>query len=131
MAAPDTIAASDVLNASKGMLQKQLYAIFTEPTSGMGPVLEVLEKHLQFQVGLEKRGIMVAAGPFWTDDETSWAGEGMVIVRAGSRDEAVAIAESDPMHQSGARRFTVRPWLINEGTMTLKVGFSDQRAEFL
>ena len=57
MPAPDTIAASDVLNASKGMLQKQLYAIFTEPTSSMGPVLEMLEKHLDFQVDLDRRGI--------------------------------------------------------------------------
>jgi hypothetical protein len=33
-----------------------------------------------FQVGLEKEGIMYAAGPMWTDDEQSWEGEGLVVV---------------------------------------------------
>jgi hypothetical protein len=28
------------------------------------------------------------------------------------------------MHASGARDFRVRPWLINEGTITIKVNFA-------
>ena len=40
----------------------------------------------------------------------------MVIVRADTPAEAAAIAERDPMHKAGARRFRVRPWLINEGS---------------
>ncbi|WP_233270608.1 YciI family protein [Chachezhania sediminis] len=125
---PKSVPAAGVLEASKGMLQKQLYAIFTTPVDGMGPVFANLEEHLKFQVSLEQQGIMFAAGPMWTDDEQSWEGEGMVIVRAGSRKEAVAIAENDPMHRAGARRFTVRPWLINEGSMTVRIDFSTQRA---
>ncbi|WP_121062471.1 YciI family protein [Chachezhania antarctica] len=125
---PTSVPAAGVLEASQGMLQKQLYAIFTRPVNGLGPVFANIEEHLKFQVGLEERGIMFAAGPLWTDDEQSWEGEGMVIVRAGSRDEAVAIAESDPMHKAGARSFTVRPWLINEGSITIRVDFSAQRA---
>ena len=38
----------------------------------------------------------------------------MVIIRAGSLAEAKEIAASDPMHASGARSYTVRPWLVNE-----------------
>lgn len=115
----------DILEASKGMLQKQLYVYFTKPTGGMGPVMENIEDHLKFQMSLEERGIMFGAGPFWTDDEQSWQGEGMVIIRAGSLAEARAIAESDPMHKAGARSFTVRPWLLNEGTVTVKLRYSD------
>ena len=58
-------------------------------------------------------------------------GDGMVIIRAGSLAEARAIAEEDPMHQCGARSFTVRPWLLNEGTITLKVRYSDGSREFI
>jgi hypothetical protein len=29
------------------------------------------------------------------------------------------------MHKAGARAFTVRPWLVNEGGLTIKVSFSD------
>ena len=126
-----TVTAQDVLDASKGMLQKQLYVIFTRPTNGLGPVMEQIAPHLEYQVDLEARGIMFGAGPFWTDDEKGWEGEGMVIVRAGSIEEARRIAAEDPMHASGARAFTVRPWLLNEGTLTLKVRFSDGSREVI
>ena len=60
------------------------------------------------------------------DTETDWQGEGMVIVRAASLAEARAIAEADPMHSSGARKFRVRPWLLNEGSYTVTVRYSEQ-----
>jgi uncharacterized protein YciI len=125
------VTAADVLQASKGMLQKQLYVVFTRPTGGLGPVMANLGPHLEFQIDLERRGIMFGAGPFWTDDGARWEGEGMVIIRAGSLAEARAIAESDPMHKSGARSFTVRPWLLNEGTVTVKITYSDGKREIL
>jgi uncharacterized protein YciI len=121
-----SVPAAGVMDASRAMLQKQLYAIFTKPVNGMGPVFEHLEEHLQFQVSLEREGVMFAAGPMWSDDEQSWEGEGMVVVRAGSRQEAIAIAQRDPMHVSGARSFQVRPWLINEGTLTVRLDYSSQ-----
>ena len=122
---------ADVMEASREMLQKQLYAIFTTPTAGIGPVIETMEEHLSFQVQLEREGIMYAAGPMWTDDEASWEGEGMVVVRAASREEAIAIAERDPMHVKKARSFRVRPWMINEGTITVRLDNSSQRFEIL
>ncbi|WP_422019458.1 YciI family protein [Roseibium sp.] len=117
----------DILKASAGMLQKQLYVVFTTPTNGLGPVMENIEEHLNFQVDLEQRGIMLGAGPFWADDEHTWNGEGMVIIRADSLEHACQIAETDPMHSSGARSFTVRPWLLNEGRITVEVNFSTGR----
>ncbi|MEE9275619.1 MAG: YciI family protein [bacterium] len=125
------VTVEDVLKASEGTLQKQMYVYFTTPTGGLGPVLENLKEHLAFQNDLERRGIMFGAGPHWTDDEKTWEGDGMVIVRAGSLAEAREIAESDPMHKSGARSFTARPWLMNEGTVTIKVTYSDGKREVL
>ena len=101
----------DVLNASSEMLNKDLYVVFTKPANGMKAVMENLEEHLKFQISLEKNGVMFGAGPFWEDNEIDWNGEGMVIIRANSLDHANQIAATDPMHQSGARNFTVRPWL--------------------
>ncbi len=125
------ISAQDVLNASAGCLQKQMYVYFTKPANGLGPVMENLEDHLKFQVELEQKGIMFGAGPFWTDDEQRWEGEGMIIIRAESIAEARKIAESDPMHASGARTFTLRPWLLNEGMVTMKVTYSDGGREVI
>lgn len=115
-----------VMQASSAMLQKQLYAIFTTPAGAIEAVLASMEEHLAFQVSLEKDGILYAAGPMWSDDEKTWEGEGLVVVRAGSRDAAIAIAQRDPMHRSGARRFTIRPWMINEGTVTVRLDMSSQ-----
>jgi uncharacterized protein YciI len=123
---PKAVPSAAVKEASSAMLQKQLYAIFTKPGNGLGAVFAHLEEHLAFQVQLEKDGVMYAAGPMWTDDEEHWEGEGLVVVRAASRAEAVAIAERDPMHKSGARSFHVRPWMINEGSMTVRLDYSTQ-----
>jgi uncharacterized protein YciI len=125
------VPAADVRVASKAMLQKQLYAILTSPTNGLEPVFAKLEEHLAFQVKLEREGTMFAAGPLWTDDEQHWRGEGMVIVRANSVEEARSIAERDPMHRSGARSFHIRPWMINEGSLSVRLNFSSQSFEVI
>ena len=103
--------------------------IFTTPTNGIAPVLDNLQRHLDYQESLERRGVMVAAGPHWTDDEQRWDGEGMVVIRADSRANAEAVAKEDPMHTSGARRYRVRPWLVNEGTLSVKINFASGRFE--
>lgn len=126
---PKAVPAAAVREASSAMLQKQLYAIFTTPTDGLGAVFGNLDAHLAYQMQLEKDGIMFAAGPMWTDDEAHWEGDGMVVVRAASRAEAIAIAENDPMHQAGARSFTVRPWMINEGSLRVTLNYATQKFE--
>jgi hypothetical protein len=110
---------------AKGVLAKPLYVIFTKPANGLDAVRQHLAEHLQYQKDLEARGITFGAGPFANDSETEWSGEGMVIVRAASMQEARALAEADPMHRSGARTFHVRPWLLNEGSYTVTVRYSE------
>jgi hypothetical protein len=55
----------------------------------------------------------------------------MIIVRAASVAEATAIAQADPMHRNGVRTFRVRPWLLNEGSYTLTVRYSEQHRSVL
>ena len=117
------------LSKERGYLAKQLYVIFTTPANGIAPVLENLQRHLDYQESLEQRGVIFAAGPHWSDDEQRREGDGMVVIRAGSLAEAEAIAKDDPMHASGARCYRVRPWLVNEGTMSIKLNFASGRFE--
>jgi hypothetical protein len=132
MAGP-VVAADEVraLCEKEGFLAKQLYVVFTTPTGGMDAVMANIKDHLAFQVELEKQGIMFAAGPHWTDDEKEWKGDGMVVVRAKSLVEAKEIAARDPMHKSGARKFIVRPWFVNEGTVTVRLNFSKKSFEMV
>ncbi len=118
------ITKADILEATKGMLQKQLYVVSTRPSGRLEPVMAVLEEHLDFLVQLGKDGVLFGAGPHWADDEHSWNGEGMVILRADNLADARQIAAQDPMHSSGARTFTVRPWLLNEGGIGVRFDFS-------
>jgi uncharacterized protein len=119
------------LSKKEGFLAKQLYAVFTTPTNGIGPVMENVKEHLAFQVKLEKEGIMFAAGPNWTDDEKSWEGDGMVVIRANSLADAKQIMERDPMHKSGARKFKIRPWLVNEGMVSVRLNYSQGTFEMI
>lgn len=108
-----------------GLLAKKLYVYFTTPTNGLGPVRENIEAHLAYQHEIEQKGIMVAAGPFADDAEENMTGEGMIIIRANSMEEARAVADADPMHKSGARSYRLRPWCMNEGKITVEITFSD------
>jgi uncharacterized protein YciI len=127
------VPAKDIAEESRrrGYLARQLYIVSTRPLNGIGAVMENLATHLAFQEELERDGIMFAAGPNWTDDEQEWEGDGTVVIRANSLAEAREIAARDPMHANGARTFTVRPWLVNEGSITVQLGLASGRFKLL
>lgn len=110
------------------MAKLELFVVFSSPSGGLGPVMAQMPAHLQHQIDLERRGIMFAAGPLFGDDGEIWAGDGMFVLRAASMADAVEIAKSDPMHASGARTFRIRPWMLNEGTLTIRVSLSQGTA---
>jgi hypothetical protein len=118
--------AQDVIGLSKreGFLAKQLYVISTTPADGIKAEMDNIREHLAFQTELEKDGILFPADPTWTDDENPWQGDCMVVFRAKSFAEAREIAARNLMHKSGARKFAVRPWLVNEGTTLVRLNYS-------
>jgi uncharacterized protein YciI len=121
----------------KGVLGMQLYAIMTEPAGSPGSsgqdhmqaIIDNIGPHLAYQKQLEATGIMFAAGPFADDSEENWSGAGMVIIRAETLEAAHDIAAADPMHKSGARTFRIRSWLLNEGSLNLRITYSDGKRE--
>jgi uncharacterized protein YciI len=117
---------SDAIRWAEGhdLLAMRLYVVQSVPTNGLGPVLDNLDPHVAYQRQLEADGVMFAAGPLSDDAEQEWLGEGIFVYRAASREEAIKLASDDPMHISGARRFTVRPWLLNEGTFSVRLFYS-------
>jgi uncharacterized protein len=87
--------------------------VFTTPVNGIGPVMENLVRHVEFQEQLERESIMLAAGPNLTDDEQNWEGEGVLVIRAASLVEARAIGAKDPMHRSGVPATDRSNWIAN------------------
>ena len=49
----------------------------------------------------------------------------MIIIRAASEAEAREIADRDPYHKGGFRKYTLKRWSMNEGTFGLRVNFSN------
>ena len=112
-----------------GLLAKKLYVVFTSPVNGMRPVMEVLDEHLAYQNKIQNEGIMFGAGPFSDAAEQNWDGDGMIIIRADTMAAAKIIADNDSMHKAGARSYKIRPWLLNEGKVTIDLKFSNKSME--
>ena len=114
---------------SRGALAHELYMVLSTPQGDPAKVKENLPAHLAYQAEQEARGNLFLAGPVSDETGSEMQGTGLIIYRAASLDEARSLAQADPMHQSGARDFTLRRWLINEGSLTLSVAFSAQTAK--
>jgi len=129
----DTLPWTHMLERARtnGLLGKELYVVVTSPVDGMDAIMANIKEHLAYQRMLEDTGVMFGAGPLADEGGETWSGTGMVVIRAENLAEAEKIAVADPMHASGARSFTVRPWIVNEGTFTVKVGFASGSREVI
>lgn len=111
------------------MLKKRLWVIMTKAVAAPEEVRRHLKAHLQHQIALERAGIMYGAGPA-TRPGQAMAAFGLIIIRAEDEAAARRIADSDPMHSSGARRYELYSWSLNEGRINVTLNFSDQSFAF-
>jgi hypothetical protein len=111
------------------MLKKQLWVIMTRAVAPPDDVKRHLKAHLQHQIRLEQSGIMYGAGPATRPGEAA-AAFGLIIIRAKDEAEARRIADADPMHASGVRRYELYAWSLNEGRINIALNFSDQTFAF-
>lgn len=126
----DRIGIGEVLKRSGSALKLQLY-IVTSTAIHLDAVKQNVEAHRAYLKGLENQNVLFAAGPLLTDDGQHFVGNGLWICRASSVKAAAAIAQADPMHRSGARTFTIRPWLLNFGKITIQITLSESQRELI
>jgi len=108
-----------------GMLRKQLFVILWKGNASPERLKELLPSHLEFMIELERRGILFASGPL----DGGARGDGLTVLRAASGEEARQIADRDPFVAQGLRSFEVREWTVMEGSLRIKMNFSDQSLE--
>lgn len=125
----DTELPPDVLEIGRSFYGKMLFVVMTRPAGPDADLKTGMVEHLKHQIELERRGVMFAAGPLRPEGADAWPGTGMFVIRASDFAEARAIAESDPMHKSGARVYDIFQWRLNEGRITLSFDLSQSRAE--
>ncbi|PSL17485.1 YciI family protein [Shimia abyssi] len=113
----------------RGALALELYVVESTPAGAPEDVKANLPSHLDYQRQLEEKGTLVLAGPLSDPTGETMVGAGLILYRADSMKAAKELAENDPMHASGARGFTLRKWLVNEGNLTINVGLSTGAAK--
>lgn len=111
----------------RGSLAFELYCVISEPTGDVALLQSTLPDHLAYQKEREAAGDLVFAGPLSDETGEQMMGMGMILYRAEGFEAARALAEADPMHAAGARTFTLRRWMINEGSIGINVKLSGQR----
>lgn len=112
----------------RGALALELYVVESTPAQTLEDVKRNLPDHLAYQKNLEELGVLVLAGPLSDLTGEEMIGTGLIIYRAASMEEAAELTRNDPMHSSGARNFTLRKWLVNEGNISINIGLSTGRA---
>ena len=110
----------------RGSLALELYVVTSTPAGSAEAVKDNLPAHLAYQQEQESQGKLAFAGPLSDLSGEQMEGMGMIVYRAESLEAAKALADADPMHQSGARTYSIRRWLINEGSMQLNISLSSQ-----
>lgn len=114
---------------ARGALALELYVAQSTPTAPPETVKANLADHLAYQAKLEAAGQLVMAGPLSDESGEMMEGAGQMVYRAASFDEAKALVANDPMHLSGARSYSIRKWLVNEGGLTMTVRFAEQSVD--
>ena len=111
----------------RGSLAFELYIVESTPAVAPDEMIEILPDHLDYQKQMEEAGKLFLAGPLSDATGEEMTGGGMIVYRASSLQEAMDITTNDPMHKRGGRTFTLRRWLVNEGSLSLSVKLSEQK----
>jgi uncharacterized protein len=113
---------------TKTMLRKKLYVVLSKGGAAPEEIAKHLPHHLEYMIGLEKKGVLFASGPL-AEAGGATRGDGLTILRAESAAAARKIAEADPFVVNGLRSFELREWTVMEGSLGIKVNLSDQSLE--
>jgi uncharacterized protein len=117
-----------IAELTQKMLRKKLFVLISKPLVGPEALKPVLPAHLEYMIGLEKRGVVFASGPL-ADGDGPPSGQGLTVLRVANANEARRIAEADPFFVNKLRTFELKEWTIMEGTLGLRVNLSDQSVE--
>jgi uncharacterized protein len=115
MSAPSPVAHS---------LRLGLWLVRWVPKAAAAALDPLLSAHLDYVVGLERRGLVLASGPL-ADPDGTFRGEGMTVLRVGTAARAAAVADADPFVVAGLRGYTLSRWTLIEGAIGVTLRLSD------
>ena len=117
-------ASERVKQLTEKFLRKELYVIVATLSGPQSEFLRLLPDHLENQIRLEKAGVIFAAGPTFRADGSE--ASGLIVIRAASFEAAKEIADADPWVKAGVRTYELSRWVVNEGSYSVRIHYSDQ-----
>lgn len=118
------------------MAKAQLWVCLSRHGHGDGdtpphpsPQIDDILEHLEWALEMEASGKLFAAGPF-KNAQGGMQGDGLLIFRADSEEEARALAASDPIHKGGFRDFELYQWELHEGRLDVSFDLSTKEFRF-
>lgn len=106
------------------MLNRELVAVLATPRPG-AQVAPLLERHFDFMVGLERRGLLFLSGPLHGPRQAP--GLGLTILNVAGIDAARALWDDEPFHHAGLRDAQFFTWNVMEGSLQFTLQLSTQR----
>lgn len=95
--------------------RSHLYVVSTQAIVDRDTMNSRRAEHIAYLDELRQSGKLLGAGPVLSEYGTYYHGHGLIILRADSVTDAIALANADPFHVYGMRKFTVNTWLLSEG----------------
>ena len=115
-----------VIAKERGSLAYEVYVVTSRPLVGPEEFSKHLPDHIAYLGEQERAGALMMAGPLSDEVGGGMSGIGFQVWRASTWEEAQALAAGDPMHVAGVKEFEMRRWLINEGSLNMRVGLSSK-----
>jgi uncharacterized protein YciI len=108
----------------RAMLNADLIAIISRPRDGFDPGT-LLPAHLDFMIGLEKKGVLFLSGPM-TGRDGKFGAFGLTVLNVATIAEAEKIWADEPFNRSGQRDVEFFLWRLMEGRLSVSLDLSDR-----
>lgn len=104
------------------LLGTRYWLVRSTPVGGTGSTQfdQLRDDHVAWVLRLEDDGAVFASGPL-TAGPGVRPGCGVTVLRAATLDEAELIASGDPFVQAGLRTFDIFEWVLNEGSVAIRI----------
>ncbi len=109
--------ADDVKKMTEKSLMKRLFIALQYPVASEAAMMGRIADHLRYMEEHEHEVFL--SGPLIQDGVT--IGEGLTILKTDNEAEARAIMDAEPLVKNGLRRYELKLWRVQEGSMSVSI----------
>ncbi len=115
MTIPTTV--DDVRRMTERSIKQRFYLALHYPVASQSEMLAHMQEHLDYMAAHEDRVFL--SGPLVQEDVV--VGEGLTILKTDNEVQARELMDGEPLIKRGLRRYELKLWRIQEGTMSMSI----------